>query len=72
MISLEGVVWTILYLLIAVVVLGLLWWLIGYFEREFGGPPMAYKVIRAVFVILIVLLLIGLLLSLLTGRPLFR
>jgi len=72
MISLQGIVTTVVYLLVAAAVLGLLWWLIGFCEQKMGGPAKVYDVIRVVFVILVVLGLIGLLLSLISGQPLFR
>lgn len=72
MISLEALVTIVIYLLIAAAVIGLLYFLIVYCERNLGGPPLLYAVIRVVFVVLIVLFCIGLLLSLLSGRPLFR
>jgi hypothetical protein len=70
-VSLEGIVTFIVYLLIAVVVLGLLWWLIGYVEAQGWGPPQAFKVIRVIFVVLIVLLCIAILMSLI-GHPLIE
>lgn len=72
MVSLEGIVRVIIYLLVAAAVLGLLWWLIGFCQERIGGPPKVYDVIRVVFVILVILGLIGLLLSLVSGQPLFR
>ena len=72
MVSLEGLVRIVVYLLIAAAVLGLLWFLIGYCQAKLGGPAKVYDVIRVVFVILVVLGLIGLLLSLISGQPLFK
>lgn len=72
MVSLTAIVHVVVYLLICAAVLGLLWWLIGFCERTLGGPPLIYNVIRVVFVVLLVLLLIGLLLSFANGTPLFR
>ncbi len=81
MISLQGIVHVVIYLLVAAAILGLLWFLIGFCEKNLGGPPMVYNVLRVVFVILVVLiliaillvlLLIGLLLSFVNGQPLFR
>ena len=72
MISLSGLVSVIVYLLIAAAVLALLWFLVNYAERTFGGPPMVYAVIRFVFVALVVLLLIALLLSFVNHQPMFR
>mgnify|MGYP001594444506 CR=1 FL=1 len=71
MISLEGLVGVIVFLLIAALVLGLLWWLIGYVESQGLGPPVIFKVIRVIFVILIVLLCIGALMQL-AGHPIVR
>ena len=61
-----------LCLLIAAIVVGLLWWLISYVESQGLGPPVIYKVLRAVFVILIVVALCFFLISLTTGQPVFR
>ena len=48
-----------------------LWWLIGYVESQGLGPPPLFKVIRVVFVILVVLLLISVLLGF-VGHPVVR
>lgn len=72
MISLTGLVTVVVYLLICAAVLGLLWWLIAFCERQLGGPSQVYTVIRVIFAVLVVLLLIGLLLSFAQGQPLFR
>lgn len=72
MVSLSGLVSIVLYLLIAAAVLGLLWFLVGFCEKSIGGPPMVYAVIRVIFVVLVVLLLIGLLLSFASQQPLFK
>jgi len=71
MIALADLVYIIVGLLIGGLVLGLLWWLIGYCEAQFPGFPLLFKVIRIVFVILVVLLLIGLLLNM-AGVPVVR
>lgn len=63
-VSVSWIVSAIVFLLLGGAVLGLVWFLIGYAEQSFGGPPMFYKVIRFVFIFLVVLLLIGLLLHL--------
>lgn len=72
MISLTDIVLIVVYVLIAIAVLSLLWWLIGYFEREWGGNPFGYKIARSVFIVLVVLALIFFLLSLVRGQPMFR
>jgi hypothetical protein len=69
--SLAGIVQTVLFMLVAAAVIGLLWWLIGYVQASFGGPEIIYKVIRVLLVIMLVVALIGLLLSL-VGEPLVR
>ena len=72
MISLTGAVTFIVYLLVAGLVFGLLYWLICYCEHEFPGIPLFFKVARIVLVILAVLILVGLLISVVSGQPVFR
>jgi hypothetical protein len=68
MISLSAAVTVIIYLIVAGLIFGLLWWLIGYI-----APPEPFaKVARVVLAILAVLVVIGILLSLVTGTPVFR
>ncbi len=66
-------VWFVLILIVGVCVAGLLWWLIGYVERQMteagAVPPKAFKIVRVIFVVLLVLFMIGLLLNL-VGVPL--
>lgn len=77
MIHIETIVQIIVALLVFGLVLGLLWWLVGYFERKANQvqPPLIpviwFVVVRGVFVVLIVLLLISILLSLI-GHPIVR
>jgi hypothetical protein len=71
MIGIETIVYYIVFLLVAGLILGLLWWLIGYCESVFPGMPLFFKAIRVVFVILVVLLCISLLLGL-AGHPVIR
>lgn len=71
MIGIGDLVYVIVGLLVGGLILGLLWWLINYCEKEFPGFPMIFKVIRIVFVILVVLVLISLLLHL-VGYPVVR
>jgi predicted tellurium resistance membrane protein TerC len=68
MISLSGAVTVIVYLIVAGLIFGLLWWLIGYC----GLPQPFDKVARVVVAVLSVLVVIGILLSLVGGSPLFR
>ncbi len=68
MISLSAAVTLIVYLIVAGLVFGLLWWLVGYC----GLPQPFDKAARVALAILAVLVLIGLLLSLVGGQPLFR
>lgn len=72
MISLTGAVTLIIYLLVAGLVFGLLYWLVVYCEREFPGIPLFFKVARIALVFLAVLVLIGLLISIVSGQPVFR
>jgi predicted tellurium resistance membrane protein TerC len=68
MISLGGAVTIIVYLIVAGLVFGLLWWLVQYC----GLPEPFNKFARVALAILAVLVIIGLLMSLVTGTPIFR
>jgi uncharacterized membrane protein len=68
MISLSAAVMVFVYLLIAGLVFGLLWWLVGYI----GLPEPFNKAARVVLAILAVLVIIGVLISLMGGTPIFR
>jgi cation transporter-like permease len=71
MIGLGSLVMIVVYCLIALLVLGLLWYLIGYCESQFPGFPVGFKVLRIVFVIVVVLVIINMLLSF-AGNPIVR
>lgn len=67
-ISLSAVVMVIVYLIVAGLVFWLLWWLISYI-----APPEPFrKIANVVLAILAVLVVIGILLSLVGGQPVFR
>lgn len=68
MISLEAAVWIVVYLVVAGLVFGLLFWLVQYI----GLPAPFDKVARVALAILAVLVLIGILLSVVGGQPIFR
>ncbi len=72
MISLSVAVNIIVYLLIAGAVFGLLLFLINYVGSQFGGAEPFIKVARIILMILAVLVLIGILVSLVGGTPIFR
>lgn len=55
---------TLLTLIIYIVILGLLWWLMEYLLGLFPLPDPVPRIIRAVAVIVLVLIVIGLLLQL--------
>ena len=67
MITLDTLVRYTFFAVIATVVAALLWWAITYAEAQFPAP-VAWKVVRLVFVLLCVFLCVAVLLSLL-GRP---
>lgn len=68
MVSLSAVVMIFVYLLVAGLIFGLLWWLVDYI-----APPEPFaKVARVVLAILAVLVIIGILLSLVQGQAVFR
>ncbi len=68
MISLSAAVTLIVYLIVAGLIFGLLWFLIGYC----GLPEPFDKVCRVVLMVIAVLVLIGILLTFVNGQPLFR
>lgn len=68
MISISAAVTTIVYLIVAGLIFWLLWWLISYV-----GPPEPFrKIANVILAILAVLVVIGILLSLVGGGPIFR
>ncbi len=68
MISIGGAVTVVVYLMVAGLIFWLLWFLIGYVN-----PPEPFnKVARVILMILAVLVIIGILLSLVGGQPVFR
>jgi hypothetical protein len=71
MISIEGVVQVILYLLGAGIVFGLLLYLINYVGGQFPGAGPFVKIARIILVVLAVLVLIGVVMALM-GHPLVR
>ena len=68
MISLSAAVTVILYLIIAGVIFWLLHWAIGYV----GIPEPFNKVARVILVILAIFVVIGILLTMVGGQPIFR
>ncbi len=68
MVSISAAVTLVLYLIIAGLIFGLLWWLIGYCAI----PEPFNKLARVILAVLAVFVCIGLLLSLVGGQALFR
>jgi hypothetical protein len=68
MISIEGAVRIVVYLIVCGAIFGLLWYAIGIFK--FGEP--FDRIARGVLVLLAILVIIGILLSLVGGGPVFR
>lgn len=68
MISLSGAVMVVVYLVVA----GLIFFLLDWLIRYVGVPEPFAKVARIILAILAVLVVIGLLLSLVGGVPVFR
>lgn len=67
-ISISGAVTVIIYLIVGGLIFWLLWWLIAYVN-----PPEPFKKIaNVILAILAVLVIIGILLSVVGGQPLFR
>jgi hypothetical protein len=67
-ITIESLVWFVFGAIILVAVVALLWFAINYAESNFPAP-MAWKIVRVAFVLLLVFVLICILLGLL-GHPL--
>lgn len=65
----DGLVQSLVYLLIIGICLGIVWFLGNYFISKLGGPPMASTIWTGLFVLLICLAAINFLLGL-TGHPL--
>jgi hypothetical protein len=73
MISISTAVTIVVYLLVGALVFGLLYWLVGAVAGVVGpGAEPFIKVARVILLILAVLVIIGILLSLVGGQPLFR
>lgn len=70
MITLTTLVWFVFFAIIAVVIVALLWYAINYAEAQFPAP-VAWKIVRLIFVLLIIFFLICVLLGLL-GHPIIR
>lgn len=68
MISLSAAITLVVYVILLGLIAGLLWWLIGYC----GLPQPFDKVARVILAVACVLVLCGLLLSLVSGQPVFR
>ncbi len=68
MLSLSGAVHVVIWLIVAGLIFWLLWWLVNYI-----APPEPFrKIANIILAILAVLVLIGILLSLVGGTPIFR
>lgn len=72
MISLAGAVSIVLIIIVGGLIVALLMYAINYCEREFPNAAIVWKVARIAVVLLSVLVLIGLLISVVSGQPLFR
>lgn len=68
MISISTAVTVVVYLIVGGLIFWLLWWLVDYV----GLPEPFNKVAHVILAVLAVLVVIGILLSLVGGQPLFR
>ena len=68
MISISSAVQVILYLVVG----GLIFWLLWYLVNNVGIPEPFKKVANVILLVLAVFVLIGILLTMLTGTPIFR
>jgi hypothetical protein len=62
------------YLLVAGLIFGLLWFLVNFVGGKIPGPAGQWfvTIAQVILVVLAVLVLIGILLSLVSGQPVFR
>lgn len=70
MVGIETVVWFVFVAVVVVAVLAILWWVIGYGEAKMP-MPMAWSIVRIVFVVLCAFLAVAVLLALI-GHPIVR
>jgi uncharacterized membrane protein YtjA (UPF0391 family) len=70
MVGIDSIVWFVFVAIVIVAILALLWYAIGYAESAMP-MPVAWKVVRVVFVLLVIFLLISILLGLI-GHPIVR
>lgn len=68
MISISAAVTVIIYLVVA----GLIWWLLYWALAKIDPPQPFRKVAEVVLILLAVLVVIGILLSLVNGTPIFK
>lgn len=70
MIGIDTIVWFVFCAIVTVAILALLWYAIGYAESKMP-MPMAWNIVRVVFVLLVIFLLIAVLLGMI-GHPIIR
>ncbi len=70
MIGIETIVWFVFVAIVIIAILAVLWYAIGYAESKLP-MPMAWNIVRVVFVLLVLFLLISVLLGLI-GHPIVR
>lgn len=70
MIGIDTIIWFVFVAIVVVAILGLLWWAIGFAEAKLP-MPLAWNVVRVVFVLLVVFMLVAVLLGLI-GHPVVR
>lgn len=69
-VGIETIVWFVFVAIVVVAILALLWYAIAYAESAFP-MPLAWKIVRVVFVLLVIFLLIAILLGMI-GHPIVR
>jgi hypothetical protein len=74
MIDLQQVVYIVLYILIAGAIFGLLLFLVDYIGKQFPSELMTLfvKIAKVILVVLAILVVIGILLNVVGGQPIFR
>lgn len=69
--NIATLIWFVVYAIGAGAIVGLLWFLITYVEGQFPGFPMFWKVVRCVFVVIVVIVLCFVILAFM-GQPVIK
>jgi hypothetical protein len=69
-VGIDQIVWFVFVAIIIIGVLAILWWVIGFCESKLP-MPMAWNIVRVVFILMVAFLLVAILLGMI-GHPIVR